>query len=338
MNLQSSSSDLRRVAALPSSEKSAMRIFLTGGTGFLGSHFLKTALDAGVQVRALCRPGSKPRILLPREPDWIDGNLGDAKPNWFEGCDVLVHLAAVGVSPQKVNWADAHQVNVADSMALCEAAFAAGTRNFVVCGTCMEYGSAAEAYEFIPADAALRPSGPYASSKVAFFTSIRAFCCDHASSLVYLRPFHFFGEGQFDQNFWPGLRKAALAGEDFPMTLGEQIRDFIPVETVATRFLEEAIGMVESGDRRSEIGKDQERSSASPNEERRTRNEEPESKIRITNVGTGHPQTLREFAETWWAKWRATGKLKIGAVPYRENKVMRYVPHVEGDCVAEDRR
>ena len=36
--------------------------------------------------------------------------------------------------------------------------------------------------------------------------------------------------------------------------------------------------------------------------------------------------TLREFAEFWWDKLDATGKLKLGIVPYRPNEVMRYVP------------
>lgn len=41
-----------------------MKIFLTGGTGFIGSHFLNTVLNAGNEVIAICRPGSQPRISL----------------------------------------------------------------------------------------------------------------------------------------------------------------------------------------------------------------------------------------------------------------------------------
>lgn len=321
-----------------------MKIFLTGGTGFLGSHFLKLALDVGVQVRALRRTGSQPRIPLPAEPDWIDGNLSDAQPDWFEGCDVLVHLAAVGVSPQHVTWSVAHQVNVADSMRLAEVAHSAGIRRFLVCGTCMEYGKSAENYEFIPANAELLPSGPYAASKAACFLALRAFVEQFNLHMTYLRPFHFFGDGQSEQNFWPSLRKAALAGEDFSMTLGEQIRDFTPVEEVAQRFLAEAVrlhngeGMMNNGE---EIVANNEfairyppSAIASPAVSPSAIRHSPSSigrkaSIRIANVGTGRPQTLREFAEYWWKKWNASGKLLVGAVPYRENEVMRYVPDVE---------
>jgi nucleoside-diphosphate-sugar epimerase len=111
------------------------------------------------------------------------------------------------------------------------------------------------------------------------------------------------------------------------MTHGEQIRDFIPVEDVAARFLAEAIGMAEIGDRRLEIGINQE--PGTKNQEPKTRNEEPESKIRIAHIGSGRPQSLRQFAEYWWNHWEAKGQLLFGAVPYRENEIMRYVPDLK---------
>lgn len=44
------------------------------------------------------------------------------------------------------------------------------------------------------------------------------------------------------------------------------------------------------------------------------------------NVGSGIPTTIRKFAEFWWKEWRASGKLVFGALPYRKNEAMRYVP------------
>ena len=117
--------------------------------------------------------------------------------------------------------------------------------------------------------------------------------------LLVLRPFHVFGEGQHESNFWPALRKAALTGQDFPMTAGEQIRDFIPAEMVAEKFLAAL-----------------------------TREDLRAGEPRIENVGTGKPQTLRAFAEFWWKQSNARGKLKIGVLPYRDNEVMRYVPKI----------
>ncbi len=312
-----------------------MRIFLTGSTGFIGSHFLKAALDAGHEVIALRRSGSRPRILQTKEPQWIEGELSDATAAWFEGVDVLVHLAAAGVSPQKISWTDAFQINVADSMALIVAAQRAGVNRYILCGTCMEYGGSATQYEKIPVNAPLLPAGPYASSKTSFFHGIQAFCSDHQLALTYLRPFTVYGPGQHHENLWPSLQKAAAAGEDFPMTLGQQVRDFVPVETVAQAFLRAAEQQYQS--ERCKSAK-VEKSDPPFNIQHSTFNIHnspphlptfpPSHQIRIANIGTGTPQTILEFAEHWWKTWNAKGKLLPGAIPYRDNEVMRYVPEI----------
>jgi hypothetical protein len=38
--------------------------------------------------------------------------------------------------------------------------------------------------------------------------------------------------------------------------------------------------------------------------------------------------TILEFAQRWWDKWDAIGRLMPGAIPYRPNEVMRYVPEL----------
>ena len=48
----------------------------------------------------------------------------------------------------------------------------------------------------------------------------------------------------------------------------------------------------------------------------------------IQNIGTGQPQTVLEFSEYWWNKWKAKGDLLVGCRQYRNNEVMRFVPDV----------
>ena len=48
----------------------------------------------------------------------------------------------------------------------------------------------------------------------------------------------------------------------------------------------------------------------------------------VENIGTGHPQTLAEFAGHWWEKFGATGELQLGHIPYRHNEIMRLVPDI----------
>jgi nucleoside-diphosphate-sugar epimerase len=281
-----------------------MRIFVTGGTGFIGSNFLNAASEAGHQVIAHRRPGSTPPIPVSDAVKWQEAQL----ENWLsdlpsEKCpppqgQALVHFAAYGVTPANASWENCFKINVIDSIRCWQNACEAGIRRFVIAGSCFEYGRSAEATEFLTTETPLLPTAAYHASKAAASMGAIAFCSEKRVNLSILRLFHVFGEGEAQDRFWPALRRAALAGEDFPMTLGEQIRDFIPVEDVAAQFLEDL------------------EDSPSP------------GKVRLRNIGTGHPQSLRNFAETWWQRWGACGKLKFGAKPYREGEVMRYVPHI----------
>jgi nucleoside-diphosphate-sugar epimerase len=236
---------------------------------------------------------------------WLNKTMTNVTASDLEGCDIFVHLAAAGVSPQHSDWSALFQTNVTDTLALWLEAVNAGIKRFIICGSCFEYGLSGERYDFIPVDAPLEPTTPYAASKAAATMAAIALAHTHQLHVTVARPFHVFGEGQHEKNLWPSLRKAALADEDFPMSLGEQVRDFTPVEDAATCFLDESIELFNA---------------SAP---------QCQPHIRIVNIGTGHPQTLRHFAEDWWRRWNAKGKLLEGAIPYRNNEVMRYVPSLE---------
>ncbi|HPA20671.1 MAG TPA: NAD(P)-dependent oxidoreductase [Verrucomicrobiae bacterium] len=276
-----------------------MRIFVTGGTGFIGSHFLRVALEAGHDVVALRRPGSHPRVQIAEEPRWVDGELESFDASALQGSDALIVLSAVGVSPQEVTWADAIRTNSTACLNLLERARLHGVARIVVAGSCQEYGAAGETMCQIPSSGRCEPRGPYAISKHLFTSGALGFARTFSMELVCLRIFHAFGEGQHPSNFWPSLRAAAHADKNFPMTEGGQVRDFVPVESVARTFLDACSW----------------------------RDIKPGQPL-VENVGTGRAATLRDFAESWWRHWGAKGRLLIGALPYRPGEVMRYVPEV----------
>ncbi len=214
--------------------------------------------------------------------------------------DVLVHMAAHGVTTGMDDWMSCFNVNVSKSLALWQRCLQAGIKNLIICGSCFEYGKSAERYDYIPIDAPLVPTGAYHASKAAASMAAIGLAHQHPCRVTIIRPFHVFGDGEPAARLWPSLKKAALAGMDYPMTLGEQIRDFTEVSTMA--------GMI------NEVVED------SPNRP---------LGYSITNLGSGRPQTVREFAERAWKELNARGRLLVGAVPYRPNEVMRYVPSVK---------
>jgi nucleoside-diphosphate-sugar epimerase len=278
-----------------------MKIFVTGGTGFIGSHFLSKALIAGHEVIALRREGSSPRVALGTHPRWLVKEMSEVTEEDLRGIEVLVHLAAHSANVPYDKLSECLRWNVWEPCALFEKAIKAGVRRFIIAGSCFEYGKSGERYEFIPPDAPLEPTQSYPISKAAASIALTGLARGKKLEMLILRIFQVFGEGEQESRFWPSLQKAARSGEDFPMTAGGQVRDFVPVETVAEIF----VAALARTDLRA-------------------------GEPKIENVGTGKPQTLRAFAEFWWKQWSAKGKLKFGAVPHRPNEVMRYVPEIPG--------
>ncbi|MCI0335147.1 MAG: NAD-dependent epimerase/dehydratase family protein [Planctomycetes bacterium] len=258
------------------------------------------ALSTGHEVVALRRSAeSMPRIVLARKPAWLTMSMGQITERDLAGMDVVVHLAAAGISPRSSTWNELLEWNVVVPTKLLLTAASAGVRRFVVAGSCLEYGRAGGRYEFIPPDAPLEPTGAYAASKAAGSVLFCTIAAEQKLQLSYLRLFSVFGVGQHEGNLWPMICRAALAGENLALTPGEQVRDFVAVEHVAAELLTAA--------------RDETVVPGVP---------------RVRNVGTGRPQTVRQFAEHWWREFRAQGKLLVGELPYRGDEVMRYVPQV----------
>jgi UDP-glucose 4-epimerase len=275
-----------------------MRVFITGGTGFIGSHVLRALLEQGLEVTALRLPGETVRGPLPMEPHWVEGDLETDLAPVLAQTNVLLHLAAHGVNPQFDTWPECMRWNFTASLRLWLQAADAGVRRLVIAGSCFEYGRSGERYEFIPVEAPLEPTSAYGASKAAASIAACSLARQRGLELAVLRPFHVFGEGEAPHRFFPMLQAAARSGNDFPMTPGEQVRDFCPVEQAARAFLHFVFHPLAPG---------------AP---------------QIHNLGTGTPQSLLRFAQSWWQRWHARGRLRPGALPYRPGEVMRYVPQV----------
>jgi nucleoside-diphosphate-sugar epimerase len=275
-----------------------MKLFVTGGTGFIGTHFLIQALAAGHDIVALRRPGSQSRLPLQIQPKWVEGALDQDCSAALNGCDVLVHLAAHTPNPPYASLDECLYWNVFAPIKLAHQAAAAGVRKFLVAGSCFEYGQVPVDVEYIDTNTPLAPTLSYPTSKAAASIAFDGLAREHGYSVKLLRIFQVYGEGEQSSRLWPSLRRAALAGEDFPMSAGEQVRDFIAVEDVANQFMKH-------------LNFDD----CTP------------GNLRIRHAASGTSQTLLAFASYWWSRWAATGLLLPGQLPYRKNELFRLVPN-----------
>jgi len=103
-----------------------VKLAVTGGTGFVGSHVIDAALAGGHEVKALTRRDQPPR----QHVDWVPGDLSDrgALHQLVHDADAIIHVAGV------INAADAagfEAGNVAGTLAMLAAATAGGVRRFV---------------------------------------------------------------------------------------------------------------------------------------------------------------------------------------------------------------
>ena len=162
-------------------------------------------------------------------------------------------------------------------------AYYSGVKKFIVIGTGVEYGDSCKKYTKIPTSSPLQPITTYAVSKAASSLVFQQWASDKKVLFKYIRLFHIFGNNENNKRFWPTLKKSALNGDDFYMTKGEQVRDFTNVEDVVKHIIKET--NFKGAFKGLPI---------------------------VTNFGSGNIISLKKFAEIWWKKFNAKGKIYFG--------------------------
>lgn len=281
-----------------------MKLFVTGGTGFVGSHFLRGAVAAGHHVVALRRHGSLTRVSVPDNVVWIEGDLNSDISAEFVGVDCFVHLAAHSANVPYDSLSECMRWNAYASVSMAEKAAKSGVKNFLIAGTCFEYGLSSIGQVQIHPRSELLPINSYSVSKAAGSIAFLGLCRERNLKMQLLRIFQVYGEGESPHRFWPSLRNAAMNGLDFPMSSGKQIRDFINVTDVAAAFVQalDFKGVQE----------------AVP---------------QIRNIGTGCGSSLLEFARNWWKQFGAKGSLIPCSLPQREGELSRIVADIDSVAV-----
>lgn len=278
----------------------SLRIFVTGATGFVGSHFSNYAISCGHKVIGLRQSSeSKPRICVDERVEWVTKDCSLLEVKDFVGCDAVVHLAAIGVPPKEEEMSDLFRFNSFLPEKIISKAHEAGVRRVIMAGSVSEYGVSGKKYKKIPTWAPLMPVSYYAASKtLGFYRSVRA-SRQLGIKLCYCRIASAYGPGQYQGNLWPSMMNAAQLGIDFHLTRGAQIRDFVPIEAVAEMFLD---GVCRS-DLRPGIPK-------------------------IENLGTGNPTRVSDWILDLWRQLNPRSVVRVGSLSQSIDDIENLAPQV----------
>ena len=208
----------------------AVRILVTGGTGYIGRHVAEACLATGWEVHLLTRPAS---IMPPA----LDGRVGrhDHQPT-FESLDAVLravqpvcvaHLASAPAGAR-----DPHEVrqtietNVTLPTLLLEAMVANGIGRFVNTGTFWQHY---RGETFCPVDL-------YAATKQAFQDVLRHYAVNREFAAITLKLFDTYGPDDPRRKIVTLLVDAARKGSDLGMSGGEQILDLTHTADVGRAF------------------------------------------------------------------------------------------------------
>lgn len=263
-----------------------MHIAVTGSRGFIGRRVVEALLRLGAKVTSIERLEHQSRPpVWPHHPTvnrrWID--FATSPDSIRDDCgspDALIHLAWGGLP----NYGSSHHLEheLPLHASFLSGVLRSGTPHVVVAGTCFEYGLAEG---LLKETTPTRPTIPYAEAKVRLHEAIEPVVAATGQSLTWLRPFYVFGSGQPATTLWGQLHAAMDRGDaEFPMSGGNQTRDYLHVEEMARLISEVSI---RAPGRHSEL-----------------------------NICSGKPTQIRRLVESWIAESGSSIRPALGALPY----------------------
>lgn len=245
-----------------------MKILVTGGAGYIGSHFVKHLISNGIDVEVLDNLSRGHEEAVPKQVklykvDLLDyDKLNEAIKE--SQADAVVHFAAFAYVGESVeNPGLYYQNNVVGSINLIKAVHEAEIKKFVFSSTCSLYGNPLKVP--ISEEESVKPINPYANTKYVIEMVLKDFDFAYGLKSVCLRYFNAAGsdfDGVIGESHEPephlipivldaalGIRKSVkIFGDDYNTPDGTCIRDYIHVNDLADAHLKALEYLFNSGE------------------------------------------------------------------------------------------
>jgi nucleoside-diphosphate-sugar epimerase len=174
-----------------------MRVLVTGGAGFIGSHLADELVASGAEVVVLDNLVTGRLDNVPPKATFVEGDIADPETvaKAVAGCEVVFHQAALGSVARSVERPlDSDRTNIHGTLNVLQCAHLAGVRRVVLASSSSVYGGARQVPT--PEDVPLAPRSPYAVTKLTGEHYARVFWELHGLETVCLRYFNVFGPRQ----------------------------------------------------------------------------------------------------------------------------------------------
>lgn len=219
------------------------KLFVTGGAGFIGSAFIRLALDALPDCEitnfdALTYAGNPDNLegIDPARHRFVRGDIAEreeVRAALLEDTDAVINFAAESHVDRSIARADEFlRTNIIGTQVLLDAARERSVRRFVQVSTDEVMGSLPEDdAAFFNEASPFAPNSPYSASKAAAEHLVRAAHHTFRLDTVITRCGNNYGPRQFPEKFLPLMLSNALNDEPIPVYGdGQNVRDWIYVE------------------------------------------------------------------------------------------------------------
>lgn len=232
-------------------------ILVTGGAGYIGSHFVNLVKNNFKIIVVDNFRESKNNIIADKNIEYLDLDIGEEEElgNIFKKTpvDIVIHFAALASVPDSLTKPkEYYKTNIIGGLNILNAMAETGVNKIVFSSSASVYGEPAT--EIVKEDHPKNPTNPYGYSKLVFENILKDYNRAYKINSVSLRYFCAAGcdesltIGEYhtpETHIIPNLVKTALGqrdefyvyGNDFPTPDGTGIRDYIHVNDLAAAHL-----------------------------------------------------------------------------------------------------
>jgi UDP-glucose 4-epimerase len=208
-------------------------VFLTGGSGFVGTHVRQELVERGVDVTLLLRNESA--VESYENESIVQGDLMSLD-NISIAADSVLHLAArTNIEESIAEPTGTWKVNADGTLNLLELSRSEDVDRFCYVSTASVYGPPVD----LPVDEGhtLNPAEPYGASKLAGDRLAGSYDSAYGISTVIVRPFNLFGPGQPEYNVIPTIVEQALNSDRVELGNLSPKRDFTYIDDAVSGIL-----------------------------------------------------------------------------------------------------